>query len=163
MYPQCSSTLIDSIAPNNIRPRRMQPDRARRFLIQALLATLFSFSGAAPVMASPLQLPAIVEPASQEHHVGKVIFVELVTPDLAAAKQFYARIVWLDISRYSGRQDRVRRGISRRSPGCRTDSRDVPAGEHRQPAWLSFIAVRDVDAAKTDCIATWREGAVRAA
>lgn len=25
----------------------------------------------------------------------------------------------------------------------------MPAGEHRQPAWLSFIAVRDVDAAKT--------------
>ena len=26
----------------------------------------------------------------QEHYVGKVIFVELVTPDLAAAKKFYA-------------------------------------------------------------------------
>ena len=25
---------------------------------------------------------------------------------------------------------------------------DVPPGEHRQPAWLSFIAVRDADAAK---------------
>ena len=41
-------------------------------------------------MAAPIQLPAIVVPVSQEHHVGKIIFVELVTPDLAAAKKFYA-------------------------------------------------------------------------
>ena len=68
-----------------------------------LLAALLGVAGAVPVMAAPLQLPAIVEPPSQEHHVGKVIFVELVTPDLAAAKQFYGATVRLDISRHSGR------------------------------------------------------------
>lgn len=30
-------------------------------------------------MVSSLRLTALVDPASQEHHVGKVIFVELVT------------------------------------------------------------------------------------
>ncbi len=149
MYPQCSSTLIDSIAPNNIRPRRMQPDRARRFLIQALLATLFSFSGAVPVMASPVQLPAIVEPASPEHHVGKVIFVELVTPDLAAAKQFYAGLFgWTFRDIKSGRTEYAEASLDGR-PVAGLTQRDVPSGKHRQPAWLSFIAVSDVDAAKT--------------
>src|ERR1039457_4497712 len=60
------------------------------FLWSGLLAAFLSVASVATIMAAPLQLPAIVEPASQEHHVGKVIFVELVTPDLAAAKQFYA-------------------------------------------------------------------------
>ena len=91
MHPQRSSNLIDSIAPDKIRPRRMQPNRARHVFRQGLFAALLVVAGSAPVMAaSPLQLPALVEPASQEHHVGKVIFVELVTPDLAAAQQFYA-------------------------------------------------------------------------
>jgi len=90
MHPQRSSNLIDSITPNQISPQRMQPDRARHFLRQALLAMLLGVACAVPVMAAPIQLPAIVEPASQEHHVGKLIFVELVTPDLAAAKRFYA-------------------------------------------------------------------------
>ena len=60
------------------------------FLMQVLLAILFGVACAMPVMAAQIQLPAIVEPASQEHHVGKLIFVELVTPDIAVAKKFYA-------------------------------------------------------------------------
>jgi predicted enzyme related to lactoylglutathione lyase len=31
----------------------------------------------------------ILHPAPQERHPGKMIFAELVTPDLASAKQFY--------------------------------------------------------------------------
>ena len=40
-----------------------------------LFAVLLGVACAVPVMAAPIQLPAIVEPASQEHHVGKLIFV----------------------------------------------------------------------------------------
>ena len=51
------------------------------FLMQVLLAILIGVACAMPVMAAQIQLPAIVEPASQEHHVGKLIFVEyLLTP-----------------------------------------------------------------------------------
>ena len=53
------------------------------------LAALLCVAGATQAMAAPLELPALTVPASQEHHVGKVIFVELVTPDIAAAKRFY--------------------------------------------------------------------------
>jgi predicted enzyme related to lactoylglutathione lyase len=126
----------------------MQPDRSRHFLGQGLLSALLVVAGAAPVMASPLQLPALVEPASQEHHVGKVIFVELVTPDLAAAKQFYAGLFgWTFRDIQAGGTKYAEASLDGR-PVAGLIHKDVPAGEHRQPAWLSFIAVRDVDAAK---------------
>jgi uncharacterized protein len=148
MHPQRSSNLIDSIAPNKIRPRRMQPNRAGHFFRQGLLAALLGVASAAPVMASPLQLPAIVQPASQEHHVGKVIFVELVTPDLAAAKQFYAGLFgWTFRDVQAGGTEYAEASLDGR-PVAGLIHRDVPAGKQRQPAWLSFIAVSDVDAAK---------------
>lgn len=148
MHPQRSSNLIDSIAPNKIRSRRMQPNRVRHFLKQGLLAALLGVAGAAPVMGLPLQLPAIVEPASQEHHVGKVIFVELVTPDLAAAKQFYAGLFgWTFRDIQADGTEYAEASLDGR-PVAGLIHRDVPAGKHRQPAWLSFIAVSDVDAAK---------------
>lgn len=95
MHSLCSQNQIDSIVLNGIRPRKVQPNRTRHFFRQGLLAALLSVAGITSAMASPLPLPALVEPASQEHHVGKVIFVELVTPDLAAAKQFYAGLFGL--------------------------------------------------------------------
>ena len=148
MHPQRDSNLIDSIAPNKIRPRRMQPNRARHFLKQGLLAALLGVAGAVPVMSSPLQLPALVEPASQEHHVGKVIFVELVTPDLTAAKQFYAGLFgWTFRDIQAGGTEYAEASLDGH-PVAGLIHRDVPAGKHRQPAWLNFIAVSDVDAAK---------------
>jgi hypothetical protein len=99
-------------------------------------------------MAAPIQLPAIVEPASQEHHVGKLIFVELVTPDLAAAKQFYAGLFgWTYRDIQAGGTAYAEAFFDGR-PVAGLIHKSLPASEHRQPAWLSFFAVRDVDAAK---------------
>jgi predicted enzyme related to lactoylglutathione lyase len=148
MHPERSSYLIDSIAANEIRPRRRQTNRARQFFRLGLLAALLGVAGAAPVIAAPLQLPALVEPASQEHHVGKVIFVELVTPDLAAAKQFYAGLFgWTFRDIQAGGKAYAAAFLDGR-PVAGLFQKAMPAGEHRRPAWLTFIAVRDVDAAK---------------
>jgi predicted enzyme related to lactoylglutathione lyase len=148
MQAQRSSNLIDSIAPNKLRLRRTQPDRARHCFRQRLLAALLVVAGAAPVTAAPLQLPALVEPASQEHHAGKVIFVELVTPDLAAAKRFYAELFgWTFRDIQAGGTKYAEASLNGR-PVAGLIHKDVPAGERRQPAWLSFFAVRDVDAAR---------------
>ena len=43
-----------------------------------------------PAVAQKFELPPLVEPASAEHHVGKVIWADLVTPDLATSKRFYS-------------------------------------------------------------------------
>ena len=148
MQAQRSSNLIDPIAPNKLRLRRTQPDRARHCFRQGLLAALLVVAGAAPVTAAPLQLPALVEPASQEHHAGKVIFVELVTPDLAAAKRFYAELFgWTFRDIQAGGTKYAEASLNGR-PVAGLIHKDVPAGERRQPAWLSFFAVRDVDAAR---------------
>jgi len=127
---------------------RIWPDRAGRFLRQWLLGAFLGVMGAVPVMAAPIQLPAIVEPASQEHHVGKVIFVELVTPDLAVAKQFYAGLFGWTYRDIQAGGIEYAEAFHDGRPVAGLIHKDVPAGEHRQPAWLSFFAVGDVDAAK---------------
>src|ERR1700743_3028506 len=42
--------------------------------------------------AAPTHLPAINQPASSEHLTGKVVLVELVTPDLDSSKRFYSSL-----------------------------------------------------------------------
>jgi len=146
MNPQYCSNPIDLITPNQMSPQRMQPDRVRYFLRQGLLALFLGVACAVPVMAAPIQLPAIVDPASQEHHVGKVIFVELVTPDLAAAKQFYAGLFgWTFQDIQAGGTAYAEAFLDGR-PVAGLIHKSLPATEHRQPAWLSFFAVRNVDA-----------------
>ena len=148
MNPQHGSKLTDLITRNQISPQRMQRNRARHFLRQGLLAVLLGVACAVPVMAAPIQLPAIVEPASQEHHVGKLIFVELVTPDLAVAKKFYAGLFgWTFRDIQAGGVAYAEASLDGR-PVAGLIHKDIPASEHRQPSWLSFFAVSDVDAAK---------------
>lgn len=136
------------MAPDEIGPRRMRPNRARHRLAPGLLAALLGAAPAAPVWAAPLELPAIVEPASEERHPGKVIFVELVTPDLAAAKPFYAGLFGWTYRDIETAGTEYAEALLDGQPVAGLVHKQVPAGEHRQPAWLTFIAVRDVDAAK---------------
>jgi len=136
------------MTPNQRNPQSMPPDRAGHFLRQVLLAALLGVAGAVPVIAAQIVLPAIVEPASQEHHVGKVVFVELVTPDLAAAKQFYAGLFGWTFRDIQADGTKYAEASLDGHPVAGLVQRDVPAGEHRQPAWLTFIAARDVDATK---------------
>src|ERR1035437_3279947 len=148
MHPMSTSNL-ESFATNCTGLRRIWSARTRHYLSQGLLAAILIAAGTATVMAAPLQLPALVEPATDEHHVGKVIFVELVTPDLAAAKKLYAELFgWTFRDIQSGETKYAEASLDGR-PVAGLIHKDVPAGEHRQPAWLTFIAVRDVDVART--------------
>ncbi len=56
--------------------------------VTALLLTSGVASAQTPTSATSDTMPAILNPATQERHPGKMIFAELVTPDLASAKQF---------------------------------------------------------------------------
>jgi len=102
---------------------------------------------------SAAQMPALVDPPTQVRHVGKVIFVELVTPDLAVAERFYAGLFgWTFHDTETGATHYADASLNGRSVAGLIH-RDLPAGDHRQPAWLSFIAVRDVDAASKVALA----------
>ena len=138
----------NSLAPHRITAQRMKPDRVGRFLRQGLLAAFLCIANAMPSMAIPFQLPAIVEPAGHEHHVGKIVFVELVTPDLAAAKKFYAGLFGWTFRDIQAGGTKYAEAFLDGRPVAGLMHKDIPAGEHRQPVWLSFFAVGDVDAAK---------------
>jgi predicted enzyme related to lactoylglutathione lyase len=148
MNPQRRSNQVNSLVPNRITAQGICPQRVGYFLGLGLLAVFFCAGGAVPIMAAPFQLPAIVEPASQEHHPGKIIFVELVTPDLAVAKQFYAGLFGWTFRDIQAGGTKYAEAFLDGRPVAGLLHKEVPAGEHRQPAWLSFFAVGDVDAAK---------------
>lgn len=114
----------------------------------SLLAALLSVTATGLALAAAVQLPPLVSPANQEHHVGKVIFAELVTPDLAAAKQFYGGLFgWTFSDVRSGNAEYAAASLDGQLVAGLIH-KDLATGEHKKPAWLSFIAVRDVDATR---------------
>ncbi len=149
MYLQCSSNQVATIAPDQAGWQWIQSCQIRQLFRLGLLVALLCVAPVANVMASPpLQLPAIVEPASQEHHVGKVIFVELVTPDLAAAKKFYGELFgWTFRDIRAGGTTYAEASLDGHQVAGLVQ-KDAPGQTHRPPAWLTFIATRNVDAAK---------------
>lgn len=111
-----------------------------------LLPVLFGIMGTTPIMAAPLHLPPIVEPANQEHHAGKVVFQELVTPDIAAAKRFYGGLFGWTFRDIQSGGIKYAEAIFDGRPVAGLVHKAMPAG--KRPAWLTFISVRDVDAVK---------------
>ena len=49
--------------------------------------------------AAAIELPPIAAGVAGEHHPGKVVWADLVTPDLAGAEHFYGGVVRLDVPR----------------------------------------------------------------
>lgn len=126
--------------------------RSRRALPRRVCALLLASSFAASAMAAPFELPPLVAPASTEHHVGKVVWVELVTPNLAATERFYAGLFgWTYREIHAGRSDYAVALLDGRPIGGLLQ-KVAPKDERRQPAWLSFIAVSDVDATKRTAV-----------
>jgi uncharacterized protein len=122
-------------------------NRMRQLLRLVLLIASVVGAFAAPLAAARSQLPAIVEPATHEHHLGKVIFLELVTPDLAVAERFYGEVFgWTFRDIHVGRTAYAEAMLGEQ-PVAGLLQKNLPAGEHRQPAWLTYFAVRDVDSA----------------
>jgi uncharacterized protein len=102
--------------------------------------------------APPLQLPAISDSAVMEHHPGKVIWADLVTPDLAAAERFYGGLFgWTFQDIHAGESDYAVATLGGH-PVAGIFQKPIPAGQHRQPAWLTFIAVRDVEEARREAL-----------
>lgn len=99
------------------------------------------------------QLPPIGDAAHGEHHPGKVIWVDLVTPDLAAAERFYGGLFgWAFDPIRTGAADYAVVMLDGRPIGG-LFQRPIRAGERHQPAWLTFIAVPDVDTARRTALA----------
>jgi predicted enzyme related to lactoylglutathione lyase len=134
------------MASNNSMARSTAPLRNSVMGLGAIIATL-CIANSPPANAQSYALPALVEPASSEHHTGKPVFEELVTPDLAAAKQFYTNLFgWTYSDVTVGPVHYAQAWLDGRAVAGLVENR-VTAGQHRQPAWITFMSVPDVDAA----------------
>jgi len=133
------------------QPRAGRDPFERGFAARCLFA-LVAMLGAASIGAAPLHLPALFEPPTTEHHAGKVVFLELVTPDLAAAEHFYGGLLgWTFRDVQSGSTSYAQASLDGHSVAG-IIQRPPPADGHRRPAWLGFIAVGDVDAAEKNAL-----------
>jgi predicted enzyme related to lactoylglutathione lyase len=120
---------------------------------------LFALS-IASLHAASFELPPLNSPPSNEHHVGKVVWADLVTPNLSSAEKFYGGLFgWTFQSIHAGDSDYVVATISGR-PIAGIVEKPISVSDRRQSAWLTFIAVRDVDAVKRTVLA--RKGRVLA-
>jgi predicted enzyme related to lactoylglutathione lyase len=127
--------------------------RLRRVLPQGLSALLLSVICLSALRAASFELPPLNAPPSTEHHVGKIVWADLVTPDIGAAERFYGELFgWTFQSIHTGGSDYAVASVDGRPIGG-LFHKPIPAGQHRQSAWLTFIAVRDVDTAKRAALA----------
>ena len=92
------------------------------------------------------ELPPLMQPSAAEHP-GKLIWAELVTPDLAAAKRFYGGIfgwTFQDIRTGDTTYAVARVGDA---PVAGLVQRPVAPDTKRQAAWLPFLSVANVQEA----------------
>jgi predicted enzyme related to lactoylglutathione lyase len=105
------------------------------------------------VHAASFELPPLNSPPSSEHHVGKVVWADLVTPNLSTAEKFYGGLFgWTFQSIHAGDSDYAV-VIEAGRPIAGIVEKPVSVAERHQSAWLTFIAVRDVDAVKRTVVA----------
>jgi predicted enzyme related to lactoylglutathione lyase len=113
-----------------------------------LISALIFGSCVPPAGAADFELPALNTPPSTEHHMGKMVWADLVTPDLAAAEKFYGALFGWTFHRIrAGSSDYAVVMLDGRPIGGLME-KPVPSGERHQSAWLTFMAVGDVDGVK---------------
>jgi predicted enzyme related to lactoylglutathione lyase len=120
---------------------------------QLLRAWLVLIAGISAVRAASLELPPLNVPPSSEHHVGKMIWADLVTPNLATAEKFYEGLFGWTFQTLRAGESGYAVALNQGHPVAGIVEKPMPANESRQSAWLTFIAVRDVDAVKRTAVA----------
>jgi uncharacterized protein len=119
----------------------------RRGICVAMLCLCSAALEAAPRL-QPLQTQS-----NADHHVGKFIFAELVTPDLSAAKKFYSGMFGWTFEDVRVEGDTYSEASLDGRPVAGIVQRAMHSNRNRQPAWLNFIAVTDVDASSKAALA----------
>lgn len=120
---------------------------APHLLAQILCAVLLYTTGAAAAPGAAVVLPALTQPASGEHHIGKMIWADLVTPDIEGAKRFYGALFGWTFRDVPG-DPNYSLALLDGEPLAGLFQKALPAGQAQQPAWLTFLAVQDVNVAQ---------------
>jgi predicted enzyme related to lactoylglutathione lyase len=124
----------------------MKCSQRRRHGLPSLMVSVLLLGGAALARGADFQLPALNSPPSSEHHAGKMIWADLVTPDLAAAEKFYGGLFgWTFQLIHAGDVNYAVAMLDGR-PIAGLVEKPIPAGQ--QSAWLTFLATNNVDDTK---------------
>jgi uncharacterized protein len=111
-----------------------------------MMGLLLSLGCIANASAATFEPPPIADNPGTEHHAGKVIWAELVTPNLDTAERFYGSLFgWTFKSQPTNGHYAL--ALLNGEPVAGLVHHPLREGEKRQPYWLTFIAVGDVDAA----------------
>ena len=128
-------------------------DRKRYLAARAIFIFTVCAVGFASATAENFDPPPVVQGVSGEHHAGKMIWAELVTPDLAGSKRFYGGLFGWTFRDLGGGDTQYALAQMDGEPVAGLVYGAAPAGEKHQPFWLTFLAVRDVQAARGAVIA----------
>jgi len=115
-------------------------------LLLAGLLAVGAVTRSAGAPSQPFEVPPLMQPASAEHP-GKLIWAELVTPDLAAAERFYAGVFgWTFQDIRSGEPAYALAKLAD-VPIAGLVQRHGPSEGEQQAAWLPFLSVSNVQEA----------------
>ncbi|WP_419727823.1 VOC family protein [Lichenicola sp.] len=126
--------------------QRHDADRLGRAIVVGLSLVLSGATALSAPAASAADLAPLNVPASTEHHPGKIVFAELVTPDIAAAKQFYGSLFGWSFQDFEQSQGSFTQASLDGQVVAGMFQRPLPTG--RRPNWISFIATSDLDASE---------------
>ena len=120
---------------------------ARLCVARGMIIAAIGILAIPPARSGPLEVPAITSPVTSQHRIGKVIWRDLETTQMAAAKRFYTGLFGWQFRGYhaDGMDDAV--ALKSGHPVAGILQRRIRKGEERPSAWLPFLAVRDADAA----------------
>jgi predicted enzyme related to lactoylglutathione lyase len=131
----------------------MSRQRVNRGLLTRWSFAALLSAAMASAAAATFVLPPLVQPANHERHAGKVIWADLVTPDIAGAKRFYGELLgWSFNDVHTGDSQYALALLDGRPVGGLFQPA-VRSGGQRQPAWVTFISVRDVSEAQRSILA----------
>jgi predicted enzyme related to lactoylglutathione lyase len=131
----------------------MRMIRLRPALPAIAFSVLFCVAGLSIARAAEFELPALNSPPSTEHHLGKMVWADLVTPDLAAAEKFYGGLFGWTFRRIRAGSSEYAVAMLDGRPIAGLMEKPIPRGERHQSAWLTFMAAGDVDAVKRVAVA----------
>jgi uncharacterized protein len=116
-------------------------------------SVLLCAAGPSIARAAEFELPALNTPPSTEHHPGKMVWADLVTPNLAAAEKFYGGLFGWTFRRIRAGSSEYAVAMLDGRPIAGLVEKPIPTGERHQSAWLTFMAAGDVDAVKRAAVA----------
>jgi predicted enzyme related to lactoylglutathione lyase len=117
-------------------------------LLLGAMCGLASIASSAPPPPLQFTLPPLVQPASKEHHPGKVVWADLVTPNVPAAKTFYSGLFGWTFKDISTGPREYSVAMAGGDPVAGIIETESHQGAPRHPNWLTFISVRDVGRAQ---------------